>query len=86
MATSVVTIKGQIVIPAGIRKSIGIKKGTRVFIEEKGGDIIVHPSTPSFYESIYGTLKGSGVLRGLEKSRQKEKEKEEKKIEKHKGS
>ena len=74
--TSVVTIKGQIVIPAKLRKKVGIKRGTKVFIEERNGDIIVHPATPDFYERMYGVLKRSKLTKALEESRQKDKEKE----------
>ena len=81
METSVVTLKGQIVIPARLRKKTGIKKGTRVFLEEKDGDIIVHPATPEFYDRTYGILKGGGLVKSLEESRRKEKEEEGRKIE-----
>ena len=81
MEKSVVTIKGQIVIPARLRKKAGIKKGTRVFLEEKDGDIIVHPATPEFYERTYGVLKGGGLVKSLEESRRKEKEHEESEFE-----
>lgn len=83
METSVVTIKGQIVIPSRLRKKVGIKKGTRVFLEERAGDIIVHPATPDFYERTFGILKGGELVKSLEESRRKEKEHEEAKIERH---
>lgn len=81
MATSVVTFKGQIVIPSRLRKKAGIKPGTRVYLEEKSGDIIVHPATPDFYERTFGVLKGGEFVKSLEESRRKEKEHEERKIE-----
>ncbi|OGX03059.1 MAG: hypothetical protein A3G87_05295 [Omnitrophica bacterium RIFCSPLOWO2_12_FULL_50_11] len=81
MEKSVVTFKGQIVIPATLRRKVGIKQGTRVFLEEKNGDIIVHPATPEFYDRTFGILKGSGLVRALEESRRKEREHEERKIE-----
>lgn len=81
METSVVTIKGQIVIPSRLRKLVGIKKGTRVFLEEKNGDIIIHPATPEFYDRNWGILKGGGLVKSLEESRHKDKGIEESKIE-----
>ena len=81
METSVVTFKGQIVIPASLRRKTGIKQGTRVFLEERAGDIIVHPATPEFYERTRGILKGGGLVKALEESRRKEKEHEDRKIE-----
>ena len=81
MESSVVTTKGQIVIPARLRKRAGIKKGTRVYLEEKDGDIIIHPATPEFYRNTFGILKGGGLLQALEESRRAERQREDKKIE-----
>ena len=78
--SSVVTIKGQIVIPVGIRKKVGIEKGTRVFLEEKNGDIIVHPVTPDFYDRCFGMFKGAGLLKALERERERDKRREDSKI------
>ena len=41
--TSIVTTKGQLVIPARLRRRFGIKKGTRVTFVEDAGRIIVQP-------------------------------------------
>ena len=38
------TSKGQIVIPASIRRRLGIKAGTRIKIEEHGDEIILKPN------------------------------------------
>ena len=78
--SSVVTVKGQIVIPVEIRKKIGIHKGTRVFFEEKDGTILVHPSTVDFIEKTCGIFKGSGLLKLLMEDREKEKRREERKL------
>ena len=43
MTTVTSTIKGQIVIPADIRRKFNIKKGTRVNVYEEGKKIIVEP-------------------------------------------
>lgn len=77
MDKSVVTIKGQIVIPARLRKKVGIKKGTRVFLEERGGDIIIHPATAEFYERTFGILKGGDLTKLLEETRRKDKRRED---------
>ena len=83
MEHSIVTIKGQIVIPVRLRKKVGLKKGTRVYLEEKRGNIIIHPATPEFYERTYGILKGGGLVKALEESRQKDKKQEEGKVERN---
>jgi AbrB family looped-hinge helix DNA binding protein len=56
--TSVVTTKGQLVIPARLRKRLGIKKGTLVSIVEENGRIVVQPVTREFIRGLRGSLKG----------------------------
>ena len=80
MDETVVKRKGLIVIPVKLRKKVGIKEGTRVFLEERNGDIIVHPATPEFYDRTFGILKGGGLVKALEESRRRDKEIEERKI------
>jgi len=54
---SVVTTKGQLVIPARLRRRFGIKKGTTVTFFEDGGRIIMQPLTPEFIRGLRGSLK-----------------------------
>jgi AbrB family looped-hinge helix DNA binding protein len=64
MATNaIVTSKGQIVIPAEIRKKYGIKKGTRVAFIEDGLRLILTPVTDEFIESLRGCLKNGRAIR-----------------------
>jgi len=58
METSVVTSKGQLVVPAKLRRRFGIKKGTLMAFVEEGGRIIVQPVTREFIRSLRGSLKG----------------------------
>jgi len=80
MFTTIVTIKGQIVIPSRMRRKLNIKKGTRLCIEEKGDQIILQPLTDDYYEKMAGVLntKGKGAKAILEE-RVKEKDLEDKK-------
>jgi AbrB family looped-hinge helix DNA binding protein len=55
--TSVVTTKGQLVIPARLRRRLGIKKGTVVSLSEEGGRIVMQPVTPEFIRGLRGSLK-----------------------------
>ncbi|HTV56451.1 MAG TPA: AbrB/MazE/SpoVT family DNA-binding domain-containing protein [Terriglobia bacterium] len=55
--TSVVTTKGQLVIPARLRRRLGIRKGTVVSFSEEGGRIIMQPMTPEFIRGLRGSLK-----------------------------
>jgi len=54
--TSIVTTKGQMVIPARLRRRYGIKKGTRVTFVEDAGRIIVQPVTREFIRGLRGSL------------------------------
>ncbi|MGD0479346.1 MAG: AbrB/MazE/SpoVT family DNA-binding domain-containing protein [Terracidiphilus sp.] len=40
-----VSTKGQIVIPARLRESLGIAAGTRVFFRQEGCELILSPTT-----------------------------------------
>lgn len=53
-----VTSKGQISIPAGIRRKLGIQKGTRVVIEERGEEIVLKPLTEEHLDRMAGVLRG----------------------------
>jgi len=80
------TEKGQIVIPAALRKKFGIKKGTRIQVYEKDDHIILDPLSPELIrqkiEKLYGSAKGGPSLtKELEAERARDKEKEERKIE-----
>lgn len=56
--TSSVTTKGQLVIPARLRRRFGIKKGTKVTFVEDAGRIIVQPVTREFIRGLRGSLPG----------------------------
>jgi AbrB family looped-hinge helix DNA binding protein len=62
MTIATVTSKGQIAIPARIRKNYGIEKGTRLYIEERGEEIVLKPLTPEYLDQMAGVLKGSVSL------------------------
>lgn len=75
LETATVTIKGQIVIPAKIRKKHKIRPGTRVCFLEHGNDIIVRPVTDDYIESIKGSLGTNGkALKHLLEEKKKERE------------
>jgi len=71
--TSVVTTKGQLVIPARLRRRFGIKKGTMVTFTEDDGRIIVQPVTREFIRGLRGSLKGEpSALAALLEERKRE--------------
>jgi AbrB family looped-hinge helix DNA binding protein len=51
MATAAVTSKGQITIPAEVRKKLGIKPGDRIrFVEGANGEFVFKPKTASIMD------------------------------------
>ena len=74
---TIATTKGQIVIPAPLRRKYGIKKGTRIHISEENGRIILQPITPDLVRRLRGSLKGSGILQSLMAERARDLERED---------
>ena len=75
METSVVSTKGQIVVPARIRKKFGIIQGTTIAFIEKDGKLILEPLDKSYFESLAGVLGTHGkMLKSLMADKKKERE------------
>jgi len=64
------TIKGQIVIPASLRKKYGIKKGTKINLVDTGDEIILRPVNEQYLRKLQGSLKGTAALEILLEERQ----------------
>jgi len=56
MQAAYVTSKGQLVVPAKLRKKYGIKPGTKVFFVERGDEILFQPVTREYIRSVCGML------------------------------
>jgi len=69
------TVKGQIVIPATLRRKYGIKNGTKIIVIDSGDAIILKPVTDQYLRNLQGSLKGKGGLNVLMEERRKDKEK-----------
>jgi AbrB family looped-hinge helix DNA binding protein len=60
---STFTSKGQLVVPAELRRKHGIKAGTKVqFLEDHFGRIIIQPLTEEHISRLRGCLKGGNML------------------------
>jgi AbrB family looped-hinge helix DNA binding protein len=64
--------KGQIVIPAALRRKYGIKNGTRIVVIDSGDSIILKPMTEEYLKKLQGSLKGKGGLKTLLDERRKD--------------
>lgn len=77
METARVTSKGQMVVPARIRRKYGIKPGTRICFIERDSEILFQPVTREYIRSMRGMLKSdTSVLRELLRARAHDKERE----------
>lgn len=75
METSVVTVKGQIVVPVNIRRKFGIKKGMKIAFIEQEGKLIIRPLDKSYFESLAGILGTEGkILKSLKGDKKRERE------------
>jgi AbrB family looped-hinge helix DNA binding protein len=72
-----ITIKGQVVIPAKIRRRLGITKGTKFYVEDREGEIILRPLNKEYFQKMSGILKGGGLVKALEETRAEDLKQEE---------
>ncbi len=61
------TTRGRIVIPAQVRRALGIKKGTSVQldVDEQAHKIILTPMTREYIQGLHGRYKGEGLLKAF---------------------
>lgn len=60
MTTATMTSKGQITIPADVRRKLRLRAGTKVdFAENKAGEIVLRPKTGDIRD-LYGIVKYKG--------------------------
>jgi len=67
--SSTFTSKGQLVVPAALRRKHGIKTGTRVhLLEDQFGRIVLQPLTEEYVDRVMGCLaSGPDLLKNWEK-------------------
>ncbi len=70
------TVKGQIVIPAELRRKYGIKAGTKIAVIDTGEAIVLKPVNEESLKRLQGKLKGKGVLESLMAERRKDAERD----------
>jgi len=83
METAYITSKGQLVVPARLRRKYGIKPGTKVCFIERDHEIIFQPLTKDYIRGVCGMLKSdTSLTKALLEERARDKEREEAKFEK----
>jgi AbrB family looped-hinge helix DNA binding protein len=79
--TALVNSKGQLVVPAGLRKKYGIKPGTKICFIERDGEIVFRPITPAYIRKACGMFKTDvSMTQELLKDRARDKKREEAKL------
>ncbi len=68
----VVTSKGQLVIPAKLRRALRIGRGTRVRFEQIKGGIALYPKRAGDIDSLCGILAGLGLPPDIEREPDRE--------------
>ncbi|MDP2754134.1 MAG: AbrB/MazE/SpoVT family DNA-binding domain-containing protein [Nitrospirota bacterium] len=78
MEEATITSKGQIVIPARLRRRYGLRPGTKVRFIEHDNEIMFQPVTKEYIRSLCGMLSSdTPVTKELLKERAKDREHEE---------
>ena len=81
METSVLTTKGQLLIPKRLRNKYGIKSGVKVVFEETDKGVLITPMNEQYFKSFAGILKGNGNLKeDITQMKEEEKHQEERKM------
>ena len=76
--SSVISSKGQIVIPANLRKRYGLKEGTTVTFQEDRGRLVLEPINYAAIYALQGSLADFPLEEELAEERGTERERENK--------
>jgi antitoxin PrlF len=77
-STAVISSKGQVVIPANLRKRYGLMEGTTVVFQEDRGRLVLEPSNHAAIYALQGSLAGFPLERDLVEERRAEQKRENK--------
>lgn len=85
METSVLTSKGQVLIPKRLRKKYGIEAGMKVIFDEAEGGVMIRPVNEEYFKAFRGMLASTGKLREeIKAMKLEEKKLEDRKLDMHK--
>ena len=80
METSVLTSKGQLLIPKRLRTKYGIKSGGKIIFEETPRGVLITPMNEQYFKSFAGILKSSNLADDIKAMKAEEQALEEKKL------
>jgi AbrB family looped-hinge helix DNA binding protein len=76
-STAVISSKGQIVIPANLRKRYRLGEGTTVVFQEERGRLVLEPNNFEAIYALQGSLKEFPIEASLEEERRIERKRED---------
>ena len=68
-STAVISSKGQIVIPANLRKRYRLREGTTVVFQEERGRLVLEPNNFEAIYALQGSLREFPIEASLEEER-----------------
>jgi AbrB family looped-hinge helix DNA binding protein len=75
-STAVISSKGQIVIPANLRKRYLLKEGTTVVFQEERGRLVLEANNYAAIYALQGSLRQFPIEASLEEERRAESQRE----------
>jgi AbrB family looped-hinge helix DNA binding protein len=76
-STAVISSKGQIVIPANLRKRYRLREGTTIVFQEERGRLVLEPNNFEAIYALQGSLREFPIEASLEEERRAERKREE---------
>jgi AbrB family looped-hinge helix DNA binding protein len=76
-STAVISSKGQIVIPANLRKRYRLSEGTTVVFQEERGRLVLEPNNFEAIYALQGSLREFPIEASLEEERRAERKRED---------
>ena len=65
METSILTAKGQLLIPKRLRTKYGIEGGVKVLFEETDKGVLITPMNEQYFKSFAGILKSGDLVNDI---------------------
>lgn len=70
--------RGRVVIPAEIRRRLGLGKGTPFVVDEKDGTITLRPARQEYFDRLAGVLpRGPSLAKALAEEHAKDRQRED---------
>jgi AbrB family looped-hinge helix DNA binding protein len=76
-SSAVISSKGQIVIPANLRKRYRLREGTTVVFQEERGRLVLEPNNFEAIYALQGSLREFPIEASLEEERGAERKRED---------